>query len=141
MFQNISFRRKILLLPALAALGGMVGPALVYAAGQDPKAATTTSLVLVTITALIGIIPLAGPFVLLGTHGDEIDGGFKALPIVFGIIQNAGMIMTVLGLSIRREVQVPRYATLSDAASASFEVAPMGVGDGVGVGITLRATE
>jgi uncharacterized membrane protein YfcA len=46
---------------SLGALGGggsiLAVPALVYAAGQDPKAATTTSLVLVTITALIGIIP------------------------------------------------------------------------------------
>ena len=46
---------------SLGALGGggsiLAVPALVYAAGQDPKAATTTSLVLVTITAVIGIIP------------------------------------------------------------------------------------
>lgn len=46
---------------SLGALGGggsiLAVPALVYAAGQDAKSATTTSLVLVTITALIGIIP------------------------------------------------------------------------------------
>jgi uncharacterized membrane protein YfcA len=46
---------------SLGALGGggsiLAVPALVYAAGQDPKAATTTSLVLVTVTALVGIIP------------------------------------------------------------------------------------
>ena len=46
---------------SLGALGGggsiLAVPALVYAAGQDPKGATTTSLVLVTITALIGILP------------------------------------------------------------------------------------
>ena len=46
---------------SLGALGGggsiLAVPALVYAAGQNPKAATTTSLVLVTITALIGMIP------------------------------------------------------------------------------------
>ena len=46
---------------SLGALGGggsiLAVPALVYAAGQDPKAATTTSLVLVTFTALIGMIP------------------------------------------------------------------------------------
>ena len=47
---------------SLGALGGggsiLAVPALVYAAGQGPKAATTTSLVLVSITAVIGIIPL-----------------------------------------------------------------------------------
>ncbi len=46
---------------SLGALGGggsiLAVPALVYAAGQSPKQATTTSLVLVTITALTGIIP------------------------------------------------------------------------------------
>lgn len=46
---------------SLGALGGggsiLAVPALVYAAGQDPRAATTTSLVLVSATAVIGIIP------------------------------------------------------------------------------------
>jgi uncharacterized membrane protein YfcA len=46
---------------SLGALGGggsiQAVPALVYAAGQDPKAATTTSLVLVTLTAVIGMLP------------------------------------------------------------------------------------
>jgi uncharacterized membrane protein YfcA len=46
---------------SLGALGGggsiLAVPALVYAAGQDPKHATTTSLVLVAVTALIGLVP------------------------------------------------------------------------------------
>ena len=46
---------------SLGALGGggsiLAVPALVYAAGQTPKHATTTSLVLVAITAVIGIVP------------------------------------------------------------------------------------
>jgi len=46
---------------SLGALGGggsiLAVPALVYAAGQSPKHATTTSLVLVALTAMIGIIP------------------------------------------------------------------------------------
>lgn len=46
---------------SLGALGGggsiLAVPALVYAAGQSPKHATTTSLLLVAITALIGIVP------------------------------------------------------------------------------------
>jgi len=46
---------------SLGALGGggsiLAVPALVYAAGQDPRHATTTSLVLVALTALIGIVP------------------------------------------------------------------------------------
>ncbi|MFV0309650.1 MAG: TSUP family transporter, partial [Desertimonas sp.] len=43
---------------SLGALGGggsiLAVPVLVYVAGQDPKAATATSLVLVTLTALVG---------------------------------------------------------------------------------------
>jgi uncharacterized protein len=46
---------------SLGALGGggsiLAVPALVYVAGQDPKAATATSLVLVGVTSLIGLIP------------------------------------------------------------------------------------
>ena len=47
---------------SLGALGGggsiLAVPALVYGAGQTPKQATTTSLLLVGITSVIGIIPL-----------------------------------------------------------------------------------
>ena len=46
---------------SLGALGGggsiLAVPALVYAAGQTPKHATTTSLVLVAVTSVIGIVP------------------------------------------------------------------------------------
>jgi uncharacterized protein len=46
---------------SLGALGGggsiLAVPALVYGAGQSPKQATTTSLVLVALTALIGLAP------------------------------------------------------------------------------------
>lgn len=46
---------------SLGALGGggsiLAVPALVYGAGQSPKDATTTSLILVTVTSLIGIVP------------------------------------------------------------------------------------
>ena len=46
---------------SLGALGGggsiLAVPALVYAAGQAPKAATTTSLILVAITSFSGLVP------------------------------------------------------------------------------------
>ena len=65
---------------SLGALGGggsiLAVPALVYAAGQSPKHATTTSLVLVAITAVIAIVPhwragriRFGPGVLFGLVG------------------------------------------------------------------------
>jgi uncharacterized protein len=46
---------------SLGALGGggsiLAVPMLVYIAGQDPKAATASSLILVTMTSLVGIVP------------------------------------------------------------------------------------
>lgn len=46
---------------SLGALGGggsiLAVPALVFAAGQTPKAATTTSLILVAVTSLTGLLP------------------------------------------------------------------------------------
>jgi uncharacterized protein len=70
---------------SLGALGGggsiLAVPALVYAAGETPKEATTTSLVLVAITALIGIVPhlraghvRVGAGVLFGLAG--VGGSF-----------------------------------------------------------------
>jgi uncharacterized membrane protein YfcA len=51
----------ILIGVSLGALGGggsiLAVPALIWAAGQNPKQATTTSLILVALTALIGIMP------------------------------------------------------------------------------------
>ena len=65
---------------SLGALGGggsiLAVPALVYAAGQSPKHATTTSLVLVAITAVIAMVPhwragrvRFGPGILFGLVG------------------------------------------------------------------------
>jgi uncharacterized membrane protein YfcA len=46
---------------SLGALGGggsiLAVPALVYAAGQSPRQATATSLILVAITSVIGVLP------------------------------------------------------------------------------------
>jgi uncharacterized membrane protein YfcA len=65
---------------SLGALGGggsiLAVPVLVYVAGQDPKHATATSLVLVTMTALVGIVPhfragrvRLGPGLVFGAAG------------------------------------------------------------------------
>jgi len=65
---------------SLGALGGggsiLAVPALVYAAGQTPKHATTTSLVLVALTAMIGMVPhwragrvRVGPGLIFGLAG------------------------------------------------------------------------
>jgi uncharacterized protein len=50
---------------SLGALGGggsiLAVPAVVYAAGQDPKAATTTSLLLVGLAAVVGMATTGTP--------------------------------------------------------------------------------
>ena len=71
---------------SLGALGGggsiLAVPALVYAAGQAPTQATTTSLVLVAITALIGIIPH------WRAHRVRFGAG-----ILFGVVGIAGSLL------------------------------------------------
>ncbi len=49
-------------------------------------------------------IPLAGPWILLADSRTE---DYAAALVVGGVLQAAGLTMTVLGLSIRQEVQVP----------------------------------
>lgn len=71
---------------SLGALGGggsiLAVPVLVYIAGQDAKAATATSLVLVTMTALVGIVP----------HWR--GGRVRVVPgLVFGAVGVAGAIV------------------------------------------------
>jgi hypothetical protein len=90
----------------------------------------------------LGIIPLAGPYVVYGVYGDEIEeDGLRALPIIFASLQNVGLIMIVLGVAIRHEVEVPRYATLGDGETAKLELGPIGLPAGAGLGLTLRAAD
>jgi uncharacterized membrane protein YfcA len=79
---------------SLGALGGggsiLAVPALVYAAGQDPKAATTTSLLLVGIAALVG----------MATHwrAGRVRVGTG---IMFGLIGIAG---SLVGSAVNRHI-------------------------------------
>ena len=63
---------------SLGALGGggsiLAVPALVYAAGQPAKGATTTSLILVAITSLIGLAPHWRTLGVQPQVGDELVG-------------------------------------------------------------------
>jgi uncharacterized protein len=71
---------------SLGALGGggsmLAVPTLVYLAGQGPQAATTTSLVLVTITAAVGIVPHARAGRVRFPHG-----------VVFGLVGIGGAVV------------------------------------------------
>ena len=124
---------------SLGALGGggsiLAVPALVYAAGQDPKAATTTSLVLVTITALIGIIPhwragrvrfTAGALFGLAGVGGSLLGSYWNEAVDPDVLLLAfSMLMLVAAYAMwRRLPRQPRTAPRSVGAAAHADTAP-----------------
>jgi uncharacterized membrane protein YfcA len=102
---------------SLGALGGggsiLAVPALVYAAGQSPRHATTTSLVLVTFTAMIGLIPhwrarhvrfAAGTvFGLAGIGGSLLGSHWNASadPNVLLLAFSGLMILAATGMWVR----------------------------------------
>jgi hypothetical protein len=93
-------------------------------------------------TAMLGAIPLLGPWIVLGVLNDELaKESLTALPVVFGSLQAIGLTMTILGFAIRTEVEVPTYATLGDGDRAVLDVGLTQVGSGVGFGLTLRGAE
>lgn len=125
---------------SLGALGGggsiLAVPALVYGAGQTPKHATTTSLILVAITALIGLVPhwrarrvrfaagatfgLAGiGGSLLGSHWNRIVDP-NALLLAFSVLM-----LVAAGAMWRRNAAPP--------------VEPRAVGAAVGISTSERA--
>jgi uncharacterized membrane protein YfcA len=120
---------------SLGALGGggsiLAVPALVYAAGQDPKAATTTSLVLVTITAVIGIIPhwraghvrlAAGTvFGLAGIGGSLIGSAWNEAVDADVLLFAFSMLMLVAAYAMWRRLkkQAPAPTVRSAGAAAA----------------------
>jgi uncharacterized membrane protein YfcA len=118
---------------SLGALGGggsiLAVPALVYAAGQDPKAATTTSLVLVTITALIGIIPhwraghvrlAAGAvFGLAGIGGSLIGSAWNESVDADVLLLAFSMLMLVAAYAMWRRLRKQAAAPTARSAGAA----------------------
>ena len=125
---------------SLGALGGggsiLAVPALVYAAGQSPKHATTTSLVLVALTALIGIVPhwragrvriAAGTiFGLAGIGGSLLGSHWNkaANPDVLLLAFSGLMLVAAYGMW-RRVTRTPKEVALrSVGAAAAPPVSP-----------------
>ena len=119
---------------SLGALGGggsiLAVPALVYAAGQTPKHATTTSLVLVAITALIGIVPhwragrvRFGPGVIFGLAG--IGGSLlgshwnAAVDANVLLLAFAGLMLVAAAAMWRRIASAPKPQPRSLGAAAN----------------------
>jgi uncharacterized membrane protein YfcA len=124
---------------SLGALGGggsiLAVPALVYAAGQSASRATTTSLVLVAITSVIGIIPhwRAGRvrvasgvvFGLAGVGGSLLGSHWNnsADPDVL-LLAFSGLMMVAAAAMWRRATAAPTPAPRSVGAAAA-EVEPL----------------
>ena len=118
---------------SLGALGGggsiLAVPALVYAAGQSPKHATTTSLVLVAVTAMVGIIPhwragrvrpVSGfTFGLAGVGGSLLGSHWNkaADPNVLLILFSALMLIAAYGMW--RRVSTTKAATMPRSVGAA----------------------
>ena len=124
---------------SLGALGGggsiLTVPALVYAAGQTPKQATTTSLVLVALTAMIGIVPhwragrvrfVAGTIFGLAGIGGSLLGSHwnKAADPNVLLLAFSGLMM-IAGYGMWRRVRniPPAITQLSVGAAAAPPVA------------------
>lgn len=115
---------------SLGALGGggsiLAVPALVFAAGQSPKAATTTSLVLVAITSMAGLLPhwrsgrvrfaAGGIFGLAGIGGSLLGSRWNrsADPDVLLLAFSGVMLVAAAGM-VRRL----RQPTTSTAATSA----------------------
>ena len=128
---------------SLGALGGggsiLAVPALVYAAGQDPKAATTTSLVLVTITALIGIIPhwraghvrlAAGTvFGLAGIGGSLVGSAWNEAVDADVLLLAFSVLMLVAAFAMWRRLQKQAApATVRSVGAAAATPGQLGAG-------------
>jgi len=125
---------------SLGALGGggsiLAVPALVYAAGQTPKHATTTSLVLVAVTAVIGIAPhwragrvrfVAGAiFGLAGIGGSLLGSHWNkaANPDVLLLAFSGLMLIAAYGMWRRLRAAASPTTARSVGAAAATEIAP-----------------
>jgi uncharacterized membrane protein YfcA len=140
---------------SLGALGGggsiLAVPALVYGAGQGAKAATTTSLLIVGLTALIGMVAhrRAG-HVRLGSglvFGGVGIGGSLAGSQLNRSVDPDVLLLAFSGLMVvaawrmwaqARKSSVVAAASGADAATASAAGSPAGVGRGAGAAATLE---
>jgi hypothetical protein len=82
-------------------------------------------------------IPIAGPFVLLA-DGDRDTDNFAAPLILAGVLQTAGLAMTIVGVVVTRDVDVPAHALgegMRTRRKLSLRPSPIGAH---GAGISLR---
>jgi uncharacterized membrane protein YfcA len=108
-------------LGALGAGGSILTvPALVYVLGQDPRTATTSSLLIVGATSLIALVPHARAgrvrfgqgllFGILGTAGSIAGSTLSStVPPAVLLTAFAALMLLVATLMLRRSLRAPRY--------------------------------
>ena len=123
---------------SLGALGGggsiLAVPALVYGAGQTPKQATTTSLILVGVTSLIGIVPhwKAGRvrvvpgiiFGLAGVGGSLLGSNWNKAVDPDVLLLAFSMLMVVAAAAMWRRTRVPSAPVGAGVVSGPADDAP-----------------
>jgi uncharacterized membrane protein YfcA len=120
---------------ALGALGGggsiLTVPALVYVLGQDPRAATTSSLIIVGVTSLIALTPHARAgrvrfgqglmFGALGTAGSFAGSALSSyVPEQVLLTAFAGLMLVVATLMLRRSLRPGEAAEDQDPTGEPF---------------------
>jgi hypothetical protein len=74
----------------------------------------------------LGWIPVVGPWLAYGL-ADEY-GSYSWFNILFGVIQDVGLILMVLGIAIQQEWEEVIYADLGNDVTLSFAAGPTSVG-------------
>ncbi len=130
---------------SLGALGGggsiLTVPALVFALGQDPRTATTSSLVIVGLTALIAVVPHARGgrvrlvqglvFGALGTVGSIVGSALvvrvepQILLVAFALLML--VVATLMVLRSRRPTKTNEAPATGTAATPLFTLHPVTV--------------
>lgn len=118
-----------LLVPGVIALGagwlihglgglGIVGNCSSYGSDPCPTDADTW--------VGLGWIPVVGPWLAYGL-ADE-NGTYSWFNILFGVIQDVGVILMVLGIAIQQEWEEAIYADLGNDVTLSFAAGPTSIG-------------
>ncbi len=74
----------------------------------------------------LGWIPVVGPWLAYGL-ADE-NGDYAWFNILFGVIQDVGVILMVLGIAIQQEWEEAIYADLGNDVTLSFAAGPTSIG-------------